>query len=258
MRILLANDDGIDAKGIAALVNILKKDHEVYVAAPHRQRSGYSHSITYFIRHRRAWRREIEGTAGAWAIDATPADCVYYGCFAFLKQMPDLIITGINQGENLSSDCIYSGTVGAASEGMIIGIPSIAVSLCSYTSENYEAAAKAVQQVIPYYMKDPQRLEYLLNINVPSLPYEELKGFRITQIEGSRSYEKPVDVVDQEDGSLLLVCDHVPMTSKHLLNTLSGDVTAVRNGYVSITPLDNETTNFDQIDNMKEYENIPF
>jgi 5''/3''-nucleotidase SurE len=258
MRILIANDDGIDARGIAALVDVLKDEYEVYVAAPHRQRSAYSHSVTYFARHRQAWHRKIEGTADAWAIDATPADCVYYGCFAFMKELPDLIISGINHGENLSTDCIYSGTVGAASEGIIIGVPAMAVSLCSYTSSDFEAAAQAAKELIPYYMRDPHRLEYMLNVNVPALPREEIKGYKVTVTEGERNYQKPVQVVKQNDGSMLLVCDDVPMTTNHMINTVEGDVTAVKQGYISITPMDNDITHHEQIQNMKGYEYIPF
>lgn len=258
MRILLANDDGIDSQGIAALINELKDDHEIYVAAPHRQRSGYSHSVTYFARNRKAWRRTIDGVKEAWAIDATPADCVYYGCFAFMDTFPDLVITGINHGENMSTDCIYSGTVGSASEGMICGVPSMAVSLCSYTSEDFAAAAKVAKNIIPFYMNDLHRNEYFLNVNVPNIPYEDIKGYKVTQTEGRRRYEKPVEVVPQEDDSYILICNEVPMTTDQMNNTLDGDVTAVKNGYVSITPLDNDNTHHSQLENMKEYESIPF
>jgi len=257
MRILLANDDGIDAKGILTLLDVLKDDYEVYIAAPHRQRSAYSHSVTYFTRHRNAWKRKLEGAVEAWAIDATPADCVYYGCFAFMKEMPDLIITGINQGENLSTDCVYSGTIGAASEGSIIGIPSIAASLCSYDSQEFETAAEAIRVLIPYYMRDPHRHEYMLNVNVPAISKEQIKGYKITKTEGDRNYEKPVEVRLQKDGSYLLVCDNVPMVTENLLNQIDGDVTAVKNGYISITPMDNDITHHEEIDNMKEYEKIP-
>jgi 5'-nucleotidase len=258
MRILIANDDGIEAKGILALVDALKDEHEVYVAAPHRQRSAYSHSVTYFSRHRKAWKREIAGTAGAWAIDATPADCVYYGCFAFLKEMPDLILSGINHGENLSTDCIYSGTVGAASEGQIIGIPSIAVSLCSYTGEDFANAVQAVKELIPVYMADPDNHAYMLNVNVPDLPKDQIKGYKITMTEGNRNYQKPVDVEEQKDGSYLLICDNVPVSTEHLSHQLAGDVTAVKNGYISVTPMDSDLTHHEQIARMKKYEEIHF
>lgn len=258
MRILIANDDGIDARGIAALVDVLGKENEVCVCAPHHQRSGYSHSVTYFTRARRAWHRTFTGAADAWAVDATPADCVYYGCFAFMEEMPDLILSGINQGENLSTDCIYSGTVGAASEGLILGIPSMAVSYCSYTKDAFETAAQAARDLIPHYMQDPHRLEYLLNVNVPDLPKEQIKGYKTTMLEGGRKYEKPVDVQMQNDGSLLLVCDHVPMQPYNMLNTLEGDVTAVKNGYISITPIDNDITHHEHLDSMKGYEDIPY
>lgn len=234
MKILLANDDGIDAKGIHALIHALKEDYELYVCAPVTQRSGYSHSVTYFAKDNRFEIRNIPGVKKAWAADATPADCVYYGIYAMMDEKPDLVISGINQGENLSDDVLYSGTIGAACEALIAGIPAMAVSLCSYESDDFSASAEIACNLIPVYMQG--RKDYVMSINVPPLPYKDIKGYRICRSEKGRNYAKHVSIQSLEDHTCILHTDNTRPHMKQKVHAGS-DVDAVANGYVSLTPI---------------------
>ena len=234
MKILLANDDGIDAKGIHALINALKDDYELYVCAPVTQRSGYSHSVTYFVKDNRCEIRNIQGVKKAWAVDATPADCVYYGVYAMMDEKPDLVISGINQGENLSDDVLYSGTIGAASEAMIAGIPAMAVSLCSYESDDFSASAEIARKLISVYMHGSH--DYVLSVNVPSLNYKDIKGYRICTSEKGRNYAKHVSIETIDENTCMLHTDNSRPHMKQKVHSGS-DVDAVDNGYVALTPI---------------------
>ena len=236
MNILLANDDGIDSPGIKALADALKDEYDIYIAAPLSQRSAYSHSVTYFYRKNRAERREIEGVKEAYAIDCTPADCTYYGVNGLFKKKMDLVISGINIGRNLASDVIYSGTVAAAGEAMIQKVPGIAVSLCSYQASDFKAAADAVKRIIPYFMNCPQKDSFILNINVPDLPENEIKGIRVTDLHDHVDYARPVER-DEKDGELFLFINDDDMRDPESSREMISDVEAVNAGYIAVTPL---------------------
>ena len=253
MRILVSNDDGINAPGLRTLVKVLGKEHEVYVVAPEGERSSYSHSVTYWRLDNKAWEREVEGAVKAWAVDATPADCVYYGIETLLKDKPDLVISGINKGENLSSDCVYSGTVGAAMEGMMMGVPAMAVSYCSYTDNSFETSAHVALNLIPYFMKEENRHAFVLNVNVP---VEEIKGVRATRLDGYKVYHKKIEHIPCEDGSFILHCPNQPGLAAGLSDRLDADITAVRNGYVSVTPLYADMADHRQLGMMENWNGI--
>lgn len=256
MRILVSNDDGIDAPGLRTLVKVLAKEHEVYVVAPSGERSSYSHSVTYWRLDNKAWEREVEGAVKAWAVDATPADCVYYGIETLLEEKPDLVVSGINKGENLSSDCIYSGTVGAAMEGMMMGVPAIAVSYCSYTDTAFETSAEVALWLIPYFMQEDNRNAFVLNVNVPALDLEDIKGVRATRLDGYKVYHKTIERIPCEDGSFILHCPNQPGLSAGLSDRLDADITAVRNGYVSVTPLYADMADHRQLGMMEKWNRI--
>lgn len=257
MKILLSNDDGIDAKGIKTLAKVLGKTHEVYVIAPVTQKSGFSHSVTYFYGDRKAWRRiDIEGAFEAYAVEGTPADCVYFGCYGFLEEKPDVVISGINHGPNLSTDALYSGTIGAAAEGLVAEIPSIAVSLCTHEEYDFTTAAEVVRDILPLFMQREDRLEYVLSINVPALPKEKIKGYKVTRFDGMRDYEKEVFIEEGED-SLILRCPNQPVRTKNQIG-IEGDVSAVENGYISITPITMDWSSYAHIDALKDFEKQKF
>lgn len=237
MRILIANDDGIDAPGILALVQEFSRDHELYIAAPAEQQSAMSHSVTYFHTDLTAEKRSIPGTVRAWAINGTPADCVYLGINELMEEAPDLVISGINLGPNTATDALYSGTLGAASEALISEVPAIAVSLCSYTSNDYAYAAKACRKYMDLYLHDPDRLKYLLSINVPAIPENEIKGARVTHFDGIIDYRRPMEKTVHSDGTVSFHSVNGPSSWKNDGYDPYGDVTAVREGYVSLTPV---------------------
>lgn len=235
MNILIANDDGIDSAGLLALVDALKEEYDLYVAAPSSQRSAFSHSVTYFYKNNKAEKREIPGTKGAYAIDGTPADCTYYGINGLFDVPIDLVISGINIGRNMASDIIYSGTVAAAGEALIQSIPGIAVSLCSHTGGDFTVSAETVRKIIPLYMSDEERSTYILNINVPSLPKEKIRGIRITELHDHVNYSRPVIREEREGALYLSIHDDMKdpkSTKKHI-----SDVEAVEAGWIAVTPV---------------------
>jgi len=187
MDILLANDDGILADGIRAMARELMGSHRVVIAAPDSERSGASHSIT-LTSPLRARQVELAGLEGveAYSINGAPADCVILAINA-LGIRPDLIISGINHGYNLGTDVHYSGTVSAAMEGALVGIPSMAVSMQAVHSRDFSAAAGLAAELIPQLMEGGS---LLYNVNVPDLPGTELKGIRYTPLS-SRMYYAP-------------------------------------------------------------------
>lgn len=236
MRILVSNDDGIMADGLITLVKRLSEEHEVYVAAPDRQRSAYSHSVTYFLRDLHARLIEVPGAYKAWSVDGTPADCVYAAVCGLMEEAPDLVVSGINRGWNVSYDCIYSGTVGAASEGTILGIPSIAVSLASDRPYEFETSAEITAQLLKRFMEDPDRYEYVLNVNIPSLPKEAIKGIRPAKFDGRKMYGRKLDV-NEENGVLSLHCPLIDVPVDDTTRTADGDITLVEDGFVTVSPI---------------------
>lgn len=254
MKILISNDDGIEAAGLQILAAALKDEHEVYIAAPSSQRSAYSHSVTYFHTPNKAYRKEMAGIIEAWAIDGTPADCVYYGLCGLFDTRFDLVVSGINNGRNLSSDCIYSGTVGAASEGTLCHVPSAAVSLCGRNPVHYECAASVLKQILPKFVSDPRNLDYTLNINVPDLPLEELKGFRACVFDTPLDYRRPITRETVDENTLVLSMDTPTAAAQDPRHAENGDSSAVAEGYVSLTPLWHDTVRHDCMENVRKME----
>ena len=239
MRILITNDDGFDSNGIAALVKELCSDNEIYVSAPAEQQSGKAHSISFF-QDIEGQKAEYQGTVQAWKIWGSPADCAYVGALTIMDEKPDLLISGINAGPNLGLDDLYSGTIGAASEGIILGIPSIAVSLDSYKSteiKDYEAAAKTVRNLIPGYLSDPECSQYVLSVNVPFIPLSEMKGYRITRFDSRRAYQRDLVMIDQDNGRTLFHSKSFSCSAEGERKEDDGDIAAVEDGYVSLTPV---------------------
>ena len=239
MRILICNDDGFSSLGIKALVEVFKEGNELYVVAPAEEHSGKGHSMTFFA-DIQGKQEEYPGTKKAYKVWGTPADCAYLGIYSIMDNKPDLLISGINHGANLSLDNIYSGTLGAATEGIINGIPSIAVSLDTFknvTINEYLTAAKAARKVAPIYLQDPQASSYVCSINVPCIEYNQLKGIKATVFDPRRKYHRQLEQQIQSDGTVLFhttefSCD---ATNEKVLD--HGDITALEDGYVSLTPI---------------------
>lgn len=177
MKLLLSNDDGVYAEGIAALATALMDEHELYISAPDRQRSAVSRSMTLFS-PLRARETTLPGVrAKAFAVSGTPVDCVRLG-LGNLCPAPDVVVSGVNHGPNLGTDVLYSGTVAAAHEAALLGYQAIAVSDCAHNPKHLDTAAKVAAACVRYISAHPLPFGCVLNVNVPDVPYGELKGFK--------------------------------------------------------------------------------
>ena len=194
MRILLSNDDGYFSPGIALLAERLATLGEVTVVAPERDRSGASNSLTLDrpLTVRRA-------PNGFFSVNGTPTDCVHLAVTGLLEFLPDMVVSGINHGANMGDDTIYSGTVAAAMEGFLLGIPSLAVSLASKTGRHFDTAAALAVQLVERYKRAPLAQPVLLNVNVPSVAFSDLAGVEVTRL-GRRHKAEPVVKVQTPRG----------------------------------------------------------
>jgi 5'-nucleotidase len=186
MRILLSNDDGYFAPGLACLAEALSIIADIVVVAPERDRSGASNSLT--LDRPLSLRKSHNGF---FYVNGTPTDCVHLAVTGMLDTLPDMVVSGINVGANMGDDTIYSGTVAAATEGFLLGIPSLAVSLASFSAGNYPAAARIATEIVQRFQYNPLHAPVLLNVNVPDVPYEELQGIEVTRL-GRRHKAEPV------------------------------------------------------------------
>jgi len=233
MKVLLTNDDGIYAKGLRALIDVLSTDHDVYVVAPAVEQSAKSHSITM---HHPIMVNEIdmyENVKVAYAIGGTPADCVKIAVEELLKVKPDIVISGINDGPNLGNDIIYSGTVAAAVEGSFYGINSVAVSLCGRRNDDFVAAAQFIANHIESFASMTLPSETAINVNVPQLSLSEIKGTKVTSV-GVRKYANTFEHRHTPRGEAYYWLAGEPMEAAQ---NGDSDIKAVREGYVSVTPI---------------------
>ena len=186
MRILLSNDDGYFSPGIARLAEVLAGVAEITVVAPERDRSGASNSLT--LDRPLSVKRAANGFL---FVNGTPTDCVHLAVTGLLDQLPDMVVSGINLGANMGDDTIYSGTVAAATEGYLLGIPALAVSLASKAGRHFDTAAQVTLEMVERLRRVPMSGPVLLNLNVPDLPYDKLRGLEITRL-GKRHKAEPV------------------------------------------------------------------
>jgi 5'-nucleotidase len=186
MRILLSNDDGYFSPGITRLAEVLAGVAEITVVAPERDRSGASNSLT--LDRPLTVKRAANGFL---FVNGTPTDCVHLAVTGLLDQLPDMVVSGINLGANMGDDTIYSGTVAAATEGFLLGIPSLAVSLASKAGRHFDTAARVALEMVERLRRIPMSGPVLLNLNIPDLPYEKLRGFAVTRL-GKRHKAEPV------------------------------------------------------------------
>lgn len=255
MKILVANDDGIESEGLYQLVKSLSKEHEVTVVAPDGERSAVAHSAVVFnpIITRQVRFRDLDVTA--YSITGMPADCVKLGIFNLMDDMPDAVFSGINCGPNLGTDTLYSGTVGAAMEGNINHIKSVAVSTKSHFPTHYETAAEYALVVARWLMKHDLPEGTMLNVNVPDLPKEEIEGVVFKRL-GYYEYEREYVSGTNPRGEpyfwhpLKLLCpeDRMPQTDV--------DFEWCENGYIVITPLQWDWTNASFMESLKRSDDL--
>lgn len=244
MKLLISNDDGIFALGIRTLANCMAEaGHHVTVVCPDRERSATGHGLTMHQPIRAEIVESIFHPAvKAWACDGTPSDCVKLALWALLESPPDLVLSGINQGANLGTEILYSGTVSAAMEGIIEGIPSVALSLASHVSKDFQPAANFAKILVDQLTAKPLLELMLLNVNIPPVKEDEIAGVTITR-QGVRRY---VDVFDQRvdpRGKTYywltgeVVEDVEPPEGLNLPQNIPIDVHMIQKNFISITPL---------------------
>jgi len=237
MRILLSNDDGYFAPGLERLAEAMSPHAEVVVVAPERDRSGASNSLT--LDRPLVVRRAPNGFL---FVNGTPTDCVHLAVTGLLDELPDMVISGINLGANMGDDTIYSGTVAAATEGFLLGIPSIAVSLTSKTATHFETAAEIAVELVLRHRQQPAGA-WLLNVNVPDVPREALAGYKVTRLGRRHKAENVIKTQNPRGETIYWVGAAGPAADAGE----GTDFHAVDHRFASITPLQIDLTNRDQM-----------
>jgi len=236
MRILISNDDGYQAEGIIQLAKSLSEIAEVIVVAPSENKSAASSSLTIGKP-----LKPIQIENNVYAIDATPSDCVHLALCGFIKESIDLVVTGINFGANLGDDVIYSGTVAGAIEGRFLGLPSIALSLASWECNHFDTAGNIAKILVDQIDKAPLSTNTIINVNIPDIPMHEIKGIKTTRM-GSRHKSAP-SIQDSKNPSLFWIGEN----GKEADNVDGTDFHAISNNYVSVTPLQIDSTKYSEI-----------
>ena len=241
MRILVSNDDGYQAPGIRRLAEALSPLAEVHVVAPERDRSGASNSLTLELPIRAS--RHDDGVV---SVDGTPTDCVHLAITGLLREEPDMVVAGINAGANLGDDVLYSGTVAAAIEGRFLGLPALAISMTSSSPEHFASGARVARLLVDRLLEHPLPADIILNVNVPDLPWEEIRGLRATRLGHRHKAEAVIRSEDPRGRPIYWVGppgaeqDAGPGTDFH----------AIREGHVSITPLQVDLTRHEALERL--------
>jgi 5'-nucleotidase len=247
MKILLSNDDGYHAEGLAELARAISELAEPIIVAPDRNQSGSSHSLTLDTPLRVGQTDE-----GTYFVNGTPTDCVHLAITGLLQTDPDMVIAGINHGSNLGDDVLYSGTVAAAIEGRFLGLPAMAISLVGEEAKHFVTASQAACQIVRKLKSEPLPSDTILNVNVPDIPFAELRGFKATRLGFRHRSEAVVSMQDPKGKPVYWVGpagagqDAGPGTDFHAINE----------GYVSVTPLQVDLTRHDAVANLEEWLNF--
>jgi len=236
VKILISNDDGYLAEGINVLAKRLEKKHQVTIFAPTENKSASSSSLTI---ERPLKPKKI--SESIFTIDGTPSDSSHFALCGYFKDDFDLVISGINFGPNLGDDVIYSGTVAAAIEGRFVGYPSIAISLASWKGSNFETAAEVAELIVNNMQFSKLSTDTVLNVNVPDIPYSQIKGFQTTKL-GKRHKSENI-IQDQKDPLLYWIGEN----GKEDKNGPGTDFYAIKNNFVSITPLKIDLTSTEEL-----------
>lgn len=244
MKILVSNDDGYQSPGLVKLAEALSALGEVLVVAPERDRSGASNSLTLDVP-----LRASRMANGFIRVDGTPTDCVHLALTGLSDVEPDIVVSGINHGPNLGDDVLYSGTVAAATEGRFLGLPAIAVSMYSFEPRHLETGAAVAVQLVQRLREAPLESSIILNVNVPDLPLDQIKGFVATRLGHRHKAESVIPAQDPRGRRIYWVGpagpeqDAGPGTDFH----------AVRDGYVSITPLQVDLTRHSALERLAQW-----
>ena len=244
MNILLSNDDGFLAPGINKLRDALLKQAKVVMIAPDRNRSGASNSLTLEMP-----LRLTDHGDDIYSVNGTPTDSVHLGLTALFDEEPDIVISGINAGANLGDDVLYSGTVAAAMEGRFLGYPAIAISSTSFQPKHFESAIQAVKQLLSQIDHYPDNANMILNVNVPDLPWDEIKGMQVTRL-GQRHRAEPVYKMKDPRGENIY---WVGPPGEEQDAGEGTDFYAIKQGFVSITPIHIDLTRHQALTTTKDW-----
>jgi len=239
MKILVSNDDGVYAPGLAALTKSLDDMSEYRVVAPDRNRSGASNSLTLDNPLR---VKTLDN--GFVSVEGTPTDCVHLAITGLLKSEPDMVVSGINAGANLGDDVLYSGTVAAAMEGRFLGFPAIAVSLVLNGGGHYETAGRVVQHIVKHLEREPLSNDTILNVNVPDVPFDALTGIEVTCLGKRHCAEPTIKQTDPRGNTIYWVG---PPGAEEIAGP-GTDFYAITQNRVSITPIHMDLTHHNKIE----------
>lgn len=244
MHILISNDDGYLSEGINRLASTLRAYADISVVAPDKNRSAASNSLTLDLP-----LRATLCDNGFVRVDGTPTDCVHLALTGLLAHEPDMVFAGINHGANLGDDVLYSGTVAAATEGRFLGLPAVAISLVGSNPKHFDTAAQVAARLLKKLLDAPLPRDTLLNVNVPDVPLSELKGYQSTRLGARHKAEAMIPSSDPRGHTIYWVGppggeqDAGPGT----------DFDAVKNGYVSVTPLQLDLTRYDRLEGLQQW-----
>lgn len=244
MRVLISNDDGVQAPGINILARELSTVVDIEVVAPDRNRSGASNSLSLT---RPLQVRQLENSY--YSVEGTPTDCVHLAVTGFLTPVFDMVVSGINDGANLGDDVLYSGTVAAAMEGRYLGLPAIAVSMVGDNIQHYQTGALIAKQLVMKLSTNSLPSQTILNVNVPDLPIEQIKGLQVTRLGARHGAEPIVKDLDPRGRPIYWI----GLPGKAADAGPGTDFCAVNEGYVSITPLHLDMTNYKMFDQLSTW-----
>ena len=244
MHILISNDDGYLAEGLSFLAAALQEHAEITVVAPDKNRSGASNSLTLEMPLRATVTEN-----GFISVDGTPTDCVHLAVTGLLKKEPDMVFAGINHGANMGDDVLYSGTVAAATEGRFLGLPAVAISLAGNNPVHFATAAQVAVTLFKQIVHDPLPKDTILNVNVPDTTIDELKGYQASRLGQRHKAEPVVKTEDPRGRSIYWVGPAGPEQDAGP----GTDFYAVRNGYVSVTPLQLDLTRYDRLESLRSW-----
>ncbi len=244
MNILICNDDGYLAQGIAVLARVAGEFANVRVVAPERNRSGVSNSLTL---DRPLHLRQAEN--GFYFVSGTPTDCIHLALHAMPEFVPDLVISGINHGANMGDDTLYSGTVAAATEAYLLGFPAVAFSLNDFSGRHWDTAEKAAWQLLDYLVKHPPQKPILWNINIPAVAPEDIQGFKVTRL-GRRHHQQSIVPMRNPRGEEVYWLGPVGEISDRESGT---DFAECEAGFITVTPLQIDLTAYPQMDETRAF-----
>ena len=248
MKILLTNDDGVFAKGIETLYMALSMEHEVTVVAPETEQSAVGHAITW-LEPLRVNMVNRNGHFFGHALKGTPADCVKIAVAELMDPPPEIVVSGINLGANVGVNVIYSGTVSAATEAAVLGIPSIAVSIDSFAPVSFSAATEFIPKLVALVGRKGLPPGVCLNVNIPDLPAEKILGVRVTRQGNLKCLERYDRRIDPRNHVYYWLTN----TSIQEDDDPDADSGALAMGYISVTPIHHDLTNYSMLENLRQW-----